>query len=284
MMALRLIALALLGSLLSACSPSAGTPTEPVSPYQLLVVTSDLTPQADRLVLTLWDGPQRLTTAQRMEVSIYPLREQGTTGEKVWEGEARGYTTEGLQYWVLYPTLPRAGTYGVQTLVTTEDGQQVENLATLVVQPEARTPTLGDPAPRSDTLTLADVNSIEELASAGPYNERFYKMTIAEAAESGKPSLIAFTTPGYCTSALCTPVTQSVAEVSEEVDDSFNVVHVEVWRNFQRQERDPAVFEWRLQTEPWLFVLDASGTVAARLEGPVSPDELREVLAQVGGQ
>ena len=40
----------------------------------------------------------------------------------------------------------------------------------------------------------------------------------------------------------------------------------------------PAVEEWGLPTEPWVFVVDANGIVAGRYEGVVTPEELREVL------
>jgi len=32
--------------------------------------------------------------------------------------------------------------------------------------------------------------------------------------------------------------------------------------------------EWGLDTEPWVFVLDADGKVVARFSGPLSPTEL----------
>ena len=40
----------------------------------------------------------------------------------------------------------------------------------------------------------------------------------------------------------------------------------------------PAVAEWGLPTEPWVFVVAADGTLAAKFEGAVGADELREVL------
>lgn len=285
--------LTLLGLLLlTACaSPAApqesGAPGEiasgDTSTYQMLISTSDITPDSSRLVLTLWDGEQRMTEAQSLSVELFSIGANGEPTAKVWEGTATPYDMGDVQYWVVYPEFPGAGSFGVRALVTTMANEQVENLAVVRVKEEPDAPALGEPAPRSDTLTLKDVSSIEELVSAAPYHEEFYQLTVAEAAESGKPSIIAFSTPGYCTSSLCAPVMETLATVSGELGDAVNVVHVEVWRNYERQEYDSAVQEWNLKTEPWIFVLNADGTIGARLEGPVGPEELREAVAEVRG-
>ena len=36
--------------------------------------------------------------------------------------------------------------------------------------------------------------------------------------------------------------------------------------------------EWGLPTEPWVFVVDAKGKVAAKFEGMAYPDELTAAL------
>lgn len=257
--------------------------TGDTSPYQLIISSSDMTPQASRLVLTLWDGPERLAGAQALDVSLFTLGPNGEAADKIWEGPAKGYQMAEVPYWVAFPAFPAAGTYGVRAVVTTSEGAKVENLAVVTVKEKGDAPALGEPAPRSDTLTLADVNSVEELTSAGPYIDRFYEMSVAEAADSGKVSIIAFATPGHCTSALCSPVLDTLATVSEGLGEEVNVVHVEIWRNFEREELDPAVQEWNLPSEPWLFVLNPDGTIGARLDGPVSPDELREAVSEVEG-
>ena len=40
--------------------------------------------------------------------------------------------------------------------------------------------------------------------------------------------------------------------------------------------------EWGLSTEPWVFVVDAEGRVAAKFEGVLSEEELVEVLDRLG--
>jgi hypothetical protein len=252
------------------------------SPYQLLISSSDLTPGRSRLTLTLWDGPQRLTEAQALDVALYTLEEDGTATEQVWEGAATGYQMGDFQYWVAYPDFPSAGRYGIQATVTNNEGEQVDNQALLEVKAEADAPSIGEPAPRTDTRTLDDA-PIEALTSAPPFIEEYYQLSVAEAAESGKPSIIVFATPGLCTSALCAPVLDAAETVRQEVGDAVNVVHVEIYEDFEERTLNPAVEEWNLPSEPWVFVLDEEGTIAARLDGPVSPDELRAAVQEVQG-
>jgi len=250
------------------------------SPYQLLISSSDMTQTSTRLVLSLWDGPQRLTEAKALDVELYSITPSGDSTDKVWEGAATSYNLDTLQYWVAYPKFPQTGNYGVRAIVTTKEGEQVDNQAVLEIKERAEAPDIGDTPPRSETRTLDDA-PIEELTSAGPYIERFYEMSVADAIESEKPAIIAFSTPAFCTSALCTPVMGTLETVSKEVGDKVNIVHVEVWRDYDKQELEPAITEWALPSEPWLFILNSDGTVGARLDGPVSPEELREAIAQV---
>jgi hypothetical protein len=42
----------------------------------------------------------------------------------------------------------------------------------------------------------------------------------------------------------------------------------------------PAVQEWGLPTEPWVFVVDAAGIVIGRFEGVISSEEIAELLGQ----
>lgn len=144
---------------------------------------------------------------------------------------------------------------------------------------------VGEQAPRSASRTLDDA-PIEDLTSDPTPDEAFYEKTVAEAVESG-PSVLIFATPAWCTSQSCGPMLDQVQDLVPEYPE-FNYVHVEVFENIHVTERQdlvvvPAVEEWGLPTEPWLYVTDASGTVTAAFEGAVSDDELRAALAEVSG-
>jgi hypothetical protein len=46
----------------------------------------------------------------------------------------------------------------------------------------------------------------------------------------------------------------------------------------------PAVTEWGLRVEPYVFVVDAEGRVAAKLEGAIDEEELRAELEGLLGE
>jgi hypothetical protein len=41
----------------------------------------------------------------------------------------------------------------------------------------------------------------------------------------------------------------------------------------------PATQEWRLRTEPWVFVVDKDGRIAGKFEGIMAADEVESVLS-----
>jgi hypothetical protein len=144
---------------------------------------------------------------------------------------------------------------------------------------------IGEEAPLSDSRTLDDA-PLEDLTSDPTPEESFYEMTVAEAVESG-PSVLVFATPAWCTSQSCGPMLDQVQEIAPAYPD-LNYVHVEVYENIHVTNREdlvlvPAVEEWGLPTEPWLYVTDENGTVTAAFEGAVSDDELRTALEAVAG-
>lgn len=72
--------------------------------------------------------------------------------------------------------------------------------------------------------------------------------------------------------------------IVKDVAESFsrvNFVHVEPYDLDRVPEKlvpVPAVVAWGLPSEPWVFVTDAKGRVAAKYEGSVAPSELTELL------
>jgi hypothetical protein len=103
-------------------------------------------------------------------------------------------------------------------------------------------------------------------------------MTVAEAMASGRPTVVTFATPAYCTSRLCAPVVHSVEAVYAKLGDEVNFIHLEIFKDFENLDYADEVVEWKLTSEPWTFVLDGDGEIVAKLGGPVSPRELTEVL------
>jgi hypothetical protein len=107
-----------------------------------------------------------------------------------------------------------------------------------------------------------------------------HDITIAQALGAGKPSVLVFGTPRYCTSRTCGPVVDHVEAAKQRFGDRASFVHVEVWRNdddaINRPPEgwSPTFAEWQLGTEPWIYFVDAGGTVRDRWLGAVGADEV----------
>jgi hypothetical protein len=72
-----------------------------------------------------------------------------------------------------------------------------------------------------------------------------------------------------------------------EAHPSANFLHVEIYENLDATSADeliivPAVIAWGLPSEPWVFVIDSEGIVAARFEGAMMASELEAALEAVG--
>ena len=87
------------------------------------------------------------------------------------------------------------------------------------------------------------------------------------------------------------PSMEIVSEAAKTFQGKVNFVHVEPYKldaegvlafgpGNQRQLVEAGV-AWGLPTEPWVFVVDASGTVVARFEGPYTLEELGAALEGV---
>jgi hypothetical protein len=152
-----------------------------------------------------------------------------------------------------------------------------------------KTPELaaGDPAPPSRQLTLADVADISEIDSSYPPRPKMHDVTVADALAGGKPLVIAFATPAFCESRTCGPVMEMVMDpLYKKYSPDVTFIHIEPYQLKELREGSgettvQATKDWGLISEPWIFVVDRNGRVAARFEGIVALDEVEAALERV---
>ena len=142
----------------------------------------------------------------------------------------------------------------------------------------ARTPTVGTPAPRSRNLVAADVSDLRQIDSSEPPDPRLHQTRIADAIAQGKPQVIVFATPRYCTSRVCGPVVDVVRTLIPTYGHRVVFVHQEIWQAGSPLTFSPTVEEWKLRSEPWIFVVDGQGVIRARFEGLTTRRELEAAL------
>ncbi len=149
------------------------------------------------------------------------------------------------------------------------------------VTDDAVVPVPGEPAPRSETATSPDA-ALSAISSDPEPDPSFYDLTVAEAVSNGTPAVIVFSTPAWCQTATCGPTLDIVKEIAAGRQD-VDFVHVEVYENLDAERFEdlvtvPAVTEWGLPSEPWVFVVDATGVIEAAFEGAVEPAELEAAI------
>jgi hypothetical protein len=145
----------------------------------------------------------------------------------------------------------------------------------------------GDKAPASETRIAADYPDLSVISSDPDPDPAMYQLSVANAVTSGSPAVIAFATPGFCVSATCGPLLDQVKALRESYP-GVDFVHVEIYEDLKVTDQNelttvPAVGEWGLPSEPWVFVVDGSGNVTAAFEGAALDDELRSAIDAVAG-
>ena len=94
-----------------------------------------------------------------------------------------------------------------------------------------------------------------------------------------KPVAPLFATPQLCTSRVCGPVADIALQLKAKYGRRMEFIHQEVWNeNDTNKGLRPPLEAFKLETEPWLFVLDKSGKITSRLEGSFGLREFEEAI------
>jgi hypothetical protein len=173
------------------------------------------------------------------------------------------------------------GTWGVELLVR-ENGVAFDPVRlSVAVLENTQTPAVGTPAPRSRNLIAKDVKNLRDIDTSTRPDPCLHQVRIADAIAQGKPQLIVFATPQFCTSRMCGPVVDIVRTLLPTYGKRVAFTHQEIWQDFASKKAFSTVDEWRLQSEPWIFLVDGQGIIRARFEGLVTERELEAALRQV---
>ena len=176
-------------------------------------------------------------------------------------------------------TFDSAGTWGAEVTIT-GSGLDETVKASFDVKEAPSTPAIGDEAPSVDTPTSEDVKDLSEISTDDKPDPRYYDVSVADALKRKEPFVIAFATPKFCQTQTCGPTLDIVKSVAQEFP-KVTFIHVEPYElpaDPAALEPSEAVQEWGLPSEPWVFVVDEEGKVAAKFEGSLAPAELEEAV------
>lgn len=226
--------------------------------------------------LPLEDGRARAWLGQgRLVQGAFPMTYRAFSTAHTHSGEH----LEPHGFYDVIVTLPTAG---VVDLMIEVSGDQTPfyGFAALQVKERGAVPAPGQEAIPVSTPTVEDPRGVAAVCTREPPCD-MHAVGLDEALRSGKPVVFTVATPRLCTSRICGPVVDEVITVFNELKDRATFVHAEVFRDLSGREPAPAFIAWRLESEPWVFVIDAAGRVHERYEGPVVAPEVRQALLSV---
>lgn len=184
-------------------------------------------------------------------------------------------------------TFPKAGIYQVEVTADVA-GRERTTTAAFTVGERNIVPTVGEPALATENLTIASTDAprgaIDSRAAAGGEvpDPHIHSTTVAAALAAGRPAVVVFSTPVYCVSRFCGPITEMIADLAHTYGDRASFVHIEIWRDFQNQTINRAAADWLLRegnlNEPWVFVIGADGVIQARFDNVATEQEIVPLL------
>jgi hypothetical protein len=267
-------------------SPVAGDPSDTM---QVILVASELVVGQNRFAVGLTTPDNAIIDDAQVTFEYFDLSNPAAPVSESRAQATRLSSTDGRT--VIYAqerSFERAGAWGVLIDATRADGTTLSRNISFNVLADSPTLAIGEKAPAIDSPTAADVDGdLTKLTSASKPNPAFYEMTIANARADGKPTVVLFATPSYCQTRFCGPDYDIVSDIQQRYGEQFNAIHVEVYSGLP----NPAASGWQfnqplidfgVQTEPWLFVINADGVVTWRVEGLFTEDEVVAALADVG--
>jgi hypothetical protein len=224
--------------------------------------------------------------------SFFPVAGQSVAADASGPREAK--PSEGLGVYAANPVrFDVPGFWGVSVKATI-GGNAVSANATFEVVAEPQLPYPGSPAPRTEHPVAGaegvDPVSIDSRAKDGQPvpDAALHSTTIAAALAAGLPTVVVVSTPVYCVSRFCGPITDSVAAIAGKYGDKAAFVHLEVWQDFENKVLNPAAAEWISPRngrggaqEPWVFFVGGDGIVRERLDNVVSDAALEEAVQRL---
>jgi hypothetical protein len=184
------------------------------------------------------------------------------------------------------PVFDRAGIWEFSVTLN-EGGRRLHGTAAVNVKERPSAPSTGDAAPAAPTKTASSPEQLRQITSAPAPDPDLYRISLDQAVKSGRPVVATFSTPAFCATQTCGPQLDVMSRLQDRYGDRAHFIHVEIWDN-PREMLDsgnpsvgrvsPAVSAWKLESEPWTFLIGADGRVFARFEAFTTEAEMEEAV------
>ena len=258
---------------------SAGAASGSAQKLAPLVLSSDLyaSPEPQRLVIALARGGSTGIKFVSGPAAKMRFRAPKGSATRSWSDLVKAPLDrvglpKGRGVYVTAPVLDTPGVWGVEARAS---GERVPFAIQVNAQPVA--PVAGQAASRAVSPTTTDTLGVTPICTRQPACP-LHTVSLSSVIGNGKPVAALFATPARCASQYCGPVLDEMLEIMGPYQDRVTFVHIEIYQSLTGTALVPTVSAWRLQTEPWLFGIDAAGTISARLDGAFGGTEMKKLL------
>jgi hypothetical protein len=276
--------------------PPATTP--PIFPL-IIANPGELTCGKNRLIFTFLDSKNNVLSkpSRSATVTLFDLGRGPSTPIDTVEATFVWAIQDVRGVYIANVNFQEAGAYGAE-FSTAVAGSADKTTIRATFSVDASTPTVqvGQKAPSTKTPTAADANGDLHTISTDPTPDpAFYKVSEDAALAAHQPMVVIFATPKFCTSAQCGPTLDRIKPFAAKYP-SVAFIHVEPYELKLQDGQLQAVLDasnnnslisnaitnaWGLTGEPWVFVVDKTGTITASLELIFSDAELTTALEAV---
>ena len=258
------------------------------------IVSSELGVGDDRVLVSILDatGTKPVGSPER-KVSVSFA---GPNGEKIAEQPSTFiWAIEGFSgVYVLHATFPAAGRWTAEFAIQAPGSPESSVPFGFDVLPRTSVLGPGDPAPSVATPTIASVGGdVAKVSTDTKPVSRFYETSEADALVAKKPFVLIFATPKFCQTSTCGPTLDKLKPVAA-AHPEMTFINVEPYllKDDQGQlqpdlsasgalQAAPATLAFRLQSEPFVFVVGADGKISASFELVFTPREIEAAIQAV---
>ncbi len=298
--------LALGGIALTACggtSDGAATQTPSPAPQLQAVIVSSVSSTApcggvacgvvganQRIALLITDPNGGVVSGADVIAQVFTVPSTGgAQAQAVGPQQRATYHGQGIEspdpninrgVYSIYQSFDKPGQYHVAVQATKAGVKAQTDLSYLVLGQDPGI-AVGSPAPKSQNPTAAEVGDISTIDTSTPPSDMHYT-SIAAAIAAHHPIAIYIGTPAFCQSRTCAPELNAVKSVEAAYRArGVDFIHIEVYKGGRPDNADlakatlsPTVVEWKLDTEPWVMLVDKNGNLAYKFPGATGGDEI----------
>ena len=175
---------------------------------------------------------------------------------------------------------PKRGQYAVLSATKLPDGKFTGATGQVQVSTEDADPipAVGEKAPKVETDTLDTTKGNQEILDTRVPPSDMHEVSFADVAGK-EPVALLFATPQLCASRVCGPVADIALQLQAKYGKQMKFIHQEVYvdNDVSKGLREP-LRQFNLPSEPWLFVVDKSGKITARLEGSIGVQQFEDAV------